>query len=173
MTTISVAAIIIAFIAAVSLLLISINNKQKRIAMKQLLQRFHQLGSDHNVTFSSQEMLKDSLMGLDGLRRKLLIVRKDGHQFQSLVLNLDEVKTCSVKKQYGTIFSGDMPTNKLDQYLEQIILHFELHPDQPPVEVLFYHHYLNHVFEIAELERKARHWEAILSKIVAPLKKIA
>ncbi|GAA4750355.1 hypothetical protein [Flavisolibacter ginsenosidimutans] len=174
MSTLFIVAIIIGVIAGVCVLLVSIDNKQKRTAMNDLLQRFSQLGSDHNLSFSSQEVLKDGVIGLDGMHRKLAVLQKRNEDgFHSNVIDLNDVKTCSVKRQYGTIGGSDLQTKKPEQFLEKIVLRFELANGGEPMEVMFYNHIDHVIYQIAELENKAKHWEAILSKMQAPVKKMA
>lgn len=141
--------------------------------MNQLLDQFSQAGSLLQFTFSSQEILKDTILGLDGGQRKLVVVKRVSENvFNTLVIDLYGVSRCSVKKQYGTINSGELNSRKLEQYLEEIILHFDI-AGKEPVEIAFYKHFDNHLTEIAELEAKAKQWEAILSKMFSPLKKTA
>ncbi len=172
MSTFIVAAIVIGSVAVVCFLLISIHNKHKREAMNNLLKHFSQLGTENGLNFSSQELLKNCILGLDGVHRKILVVTKEEDFTGSFIIDLNQVKNCTVKKIYGMINVGDLKNHKLDQYLEKIILHFELH-GKPSVEIVFYKHFDNHVYETLELEQKARHWETILSKMQTPLKNIA
>jgi hypothetical protein len=173
MSTVLVAAVLVGIIAAICLILVGLDKKQKRIAMNQLLHAFHQKGSEHNLTFSGQEILSESILGLDGMNRKVLVLDKTAENgFNSFVIDLNEVKSCSVKKAYGTINGGDLKAKMMEQYLQTITLHFVLY-DKPPADVVFYNHIGNHIYQIAELESKAKHWEALLSKVIGPLKKIA
>jgi hypothetical protein len=172
MSTLLVAAIIIGSVAIICLILFSIHNKHNREAMNKLLKHFSQLGTENNLSFSSQEILKNGILGLDGLRRKLVAVTREGNSFGSLVIDLNQVKICAVKKIYGTIHAGDLKTRKLDQYLEKIILQFDFE-NRPSLEIPFYQHLHNHLLEAAELEQKARHWETILSKMKTEIKLIA
>lgn len=171
MSTIIVAAIIVGSVFGISFFLISIHNKHKREAMNKLLKYFSQLGTENDLSFSSQEILKDCILGLDGVGRKILVVTREDEFFASLIIDLNRVKNCSLKKIYGTIKAGDLKGHKLDQYLEKIVLHFEM--DKDPVEIVFYNHFDYHVYETLEMEQKARHWETILSKMLSPQKKIA
>lgn len=172
MSTLLIAAIIIGSIAAICFLLVSIHNKHKREAMNNLLKNFHEAGTENGLSFSSQEVLKNSILGLDGVHRKILVVMQKDNFHSSSVINLNEVKNCSVKKIYGTLNSGDLKNNKTEPYLEKIVLHFEMN-GKPSSEIVFYQHFDNHIYETQELEQKAKHWEAILSKMQTPLKKIA
>jgi hypothetical protein len=172
MSTFIVAAIIIGSVIAICLILISVHNKHNRQAMNQLLNHFSRLGVENNLNFSSQEILKNGILGVDGVRRKVLVVTREDDLLGSFIIDLKEVKNCTVKKNYGTINAGDLKNRKMEQYLEKIVLHFDLN-DKPPVEILFYKHFDSHIFEALELEQKARHWETIFSKLQTPLEKIA
>jgi hypothetical protein len=174
MSTIFVAVVLVGLVAAVCILLVSLDKKQKRKVMRELHLRFSRLGTENKLTFSSQEALKDLLIGLDGIQRKLLVLkRQDNNTFHSFAVDLGNVKSCSVKKYYGTINSGGLKTKKLEQYLEKITLHFEFAGGSPAKEILFYKHFDHHLVEIPELEQKARHWELMLSKLLTPTKKVA
>lgn len=173
MSTIIVAAVLVGIVAAICFLVVHLDKKQKRSAMNRLLFAFHKAGSEHNLTFSSQEMLNDSIIGLDGVHRKLLVLERTAHGvFNSFVIDLNEVKSCLVKKAYGTTGGSSQEGARPEQYLQSISLHFTL-ADDPPADVFFYKHFENNIYQMAELESKAKHWEDILKKMFAPMKKAA
>lgn len=175
MSTLIVAIILIAIIAAIFLLFITVDKRQKRKHMNKLLKHFSELGSTYNLLFSSQTIIKDAMLGLDGINRKILILTVTEHDtFDHLLLDVDEIKTCSVRKTYGSIKNTRLKNLNLDQYLEEIILHFDFHTSRSPVEVPFYRHLKDPVTQAAELEQKAKDWEMTLSKMrQSPLKKTA
>ena len=132
--------------------------------MNKCLNLISEFGTKHNLTFSSQEILKDSIVCLDGVHRKLLIVKIFQEViYFSEVIDLKDVKSCSVKKQYGSIYGGALQTKKLDAYLETIHLNFEFVNGMDLLEVKFFHHIENHLSEMVELEKKAKQWEIMLS----------
>jgi hypothetical protein len=143
--------------------------------MNQLLNRFSELGTAHNLSFSSQEVLNNCIIGLDGINRKLLILTQiDNTLFDDYVVDLDEVKNCTAKKHYGNIKPGDLKNKKLETYLERVALHFEFHNGKEPIEVAFYKHIENNVYHLADIEQKAEHWKQILTKMLkTSVKKIA
>jgi hypothetical protein len=174
MTALITTAIMAGAIIAICLLLVRTEQKQKRKAMNRILSRVNSLESKYNLGFSSQEILKNCVIGMDGLRRKILVINSDENTAPSFVLiDLNEVKCCSVKKQYGTIQGGALKKKPLEQYLQSIELHFELANDKPPVDVLLYDHRRNNVSEIRKLEEKARRWETLISKMQMPSEKRA
>lgn len=174
MPDIIAAAIMAGVIIAICLLLVHIEQKQKRKAMNRILGRVNYLESKYNLGFSSQEILKHCIIAMDGLRRKILVIHNDENAAPSFVLiDLNEVKCCSVKKQYGTIEGGALKKRPLEQYLQSMVLYFELENNKPPVDVLLFDYRRNHVSEIRELEEKAKRWETVISKMQMPSKKRA
>ena len=175
MSTIIVAAILIGAIVAICLLLISIANKQKHKQMNQLLNRFSELGTSHNLSFSSQNVLNNCIIGLDGINRKLLALTQiDNTSFDDYVVDLDEVKNCTIKKHYGNIKPGDLKNKKLETYLERVSLHFDFHNGKEAIEVPFYEHAENSIYHLEDFEHRAEHWKQILTKMLkGSIKKIA
>lgn len=174
MSSVIVVALLLTFLSFISLLFIYIGKKQKRKDMNQFLIRFSELGILYNLTFSSQEIMQYAAIGLDGIHRMLLVLtgNNESTAFNQLV-NLRDVKTCYVKKEYGTIKAG-IKQNKLAEYLKKISLCFELKWGKDPVEVVFYHEVTGGVNQIKAMEEKAKYWEAILSKMLkSPLKEAA
>ena len=167
MSDLIIAGILIGIIVSISFLLIYIDKHSKRKRMNHLTNRFSELGSRYQVNFTSQAILKDEILGIDGVQRKLLILNTtDKNEMPHELIDLDELRHCSVKKSYGSINNGDLKNKKLEQYLEKIVLCFEFHMKKPAIEVAFYNHLKNHLFEISELEQKAKDWESFLSKML-------
>ena len=99
----------IAGCAAVCLLYVVIRKHQKQKRMRQVLQQFSLLGSEYDLSFSSQEVLANCVIGLDGINRKLLVmIRVRMHRCHKAIIHLNEVKKCSLKKVYGAIYTGDL-----------------------------------------------------------------
>ena len=175
MSTIIVAVIVISIITGICLILVSINNKQRKKTGTELLNHFSKLATENNLSFSSQEIFENCIIGLDGVQRKLLILKKiDKDGYDSILLDLNEVKTCSQKKIYTRINIGTSKKEKFENHLDKIVLEFDFIDNRQPVQILFYEPITNHLFAMSELEHKAKKWETILSQIVhTGLKKIA
>ena len=175
MSTIIVAAIIISVIISISLKLVSINNKQRKKTSTELLNHFSKLGTENNLSFSSQEILENCIIGLDGIQRKLLILKKiDKDEYDSILLDLNEVKKCSKKNIYTRVNIGTSKKERFENHLDKIVLDFDFIDNRQPVQILFFEPITNHVFAMSELEQKAKKWETILSQIAnTGVKKIA
>ena len=138
MSSLIVAAILVGITVIICFLLVWIHNKEKRKKMDKLFERFRASGVENKISFSSQELLTDSILGLDGVGRKI----------------------------YGSIRVGELKKRKLNEYLDKIVLHFEFANSKPPVEVCFYKHVDHSIYHLAELEQKARHWELVINKML-------
>jgi hypothetical protein len=174
MSSIIMALIIIGSIAAITLVLISINNKHQKRKKEKLLHRFSQMGSENNMSFTSQEILQDGIIGLDGLNKKLLILESSENDFNWTIINLEEVKACNVKKLYQATNRGTLKKRVMEEHLEKVVLQFELKDENGKIEIPFFSFGKNHIYQLAELEQKAKYWEASLSKLfTTKLKKTA
>ena len=175
MSTIIVAAILISVITGICLILVSINNKHRQKTASELLNHFSKLGTENNLSFSSEEILENGIIGLDGIQRKLLILKKiDKDEYDSILLDLNEVKKCSKKNIYTRVNIGTNKKERFENHLDKIVLDFDFIDNRQPVQILFFEPITNHVFAMLELEQKAKKWETILSQIAnTGLKKIA
>jgi len=156
-------------------LLTAIRNRQKRRKMKRLLDYFSRLGSKYELTFSSQEVLRNCIIGLDGVQRKLLVLNgTNSGSLTEYVIDLNQVSNCSVKKQYGRIHVNGLRKRKLEHYLERMTLHFRFLLEKQPADISFFKQAENNISELRTLEDKAEKWKAILSKMLpVSLKKSA
>ncbi|PWV56333.1 hypothetical protein C7475_101848 [Chitinophaga sp. S165] len=153
----------------------AIVNRQKQKKMKRLLDYFSRLGSKYNLTFSSQEVLRSCIIGLDGVQRKLLILNGiNNGPLSEYIIDLNEVSDCSVKKEYGRIQVNGLRKRKLEQYLERMTLNFKFLIEKQPEDIPFFKQTENHISELPRLEDKAEKWKVILSKMLpVSLKKSA
>ena len=138
-----------------------INNKR----MNRMFGGLSELGSKYSLSFSGHTLLKKNLVGIDGLHRKLLVVNESDKGREDLI-DLHEVRSCSIKKLYGPIRVGDLKRRRLNEYLDKMLLCFEFYSQRPPVELCFYDRREDAPGSAGELEQKARKWEMMLSKMI-------
>jgi hypothetical protein len=142
------------------------HNKHLKARKSSIVSFFKNAGTDHNLSFTGQEILRDKVIGLDGPRRKLLIAEEIGEEYDTRVIDLDEVSACKVKKVYAAINSHEYRKNRPEEYLKSIALEFEFRTGGAPAMALFYKNTLNSIYEVPELETRAKHWAATLSKML-------
>ena len=165
MENIIVAILIITIITAVSLILVSVGNRHKRKTIDRLLLKFSQLGTENNLSFTSQELLYNSIIGLDGLKKKLLFVQDNEGKHNWFIMDLEKVTSCAVKLKNRGLEVALKKANAVE-YVEKVVLEFQTENDKL-VEVPFYQAHKNDISEKLQLEQKARHWDIILSKMIS------
>ncbi|MBD0351136.1 MAG: hypothetical protein ICV51_10045 [Flavisolibacter sp.] len=166
MSTLIVALIIVLGIAVVLFLLVFLHNRQNKKRAEKMLRRFSELGSEHDLSFTGQEVFRNHIIGVDGIKRKLLLLENDGTHNHWSVIDLAEVKSCRVKKIYGNMEAGDPSTKSTEMYLRAIVLEFDFENSNPTIALPFYKLVSNSIQEAPELEAKAKNWESVLLKMM-------
>jgi hypothetical protein len=168
MSTVIVAAILILFIATVVLMLIWINNRKRKKTTLALLNQFTGKAMESNLSFSSQEILDEALIGLDGIQRKLLVIKKTGDdKYDTQLIDLKEVRKCSRRKIYQSIKVEDGKKAGLQSEIEKIVLEFEYFNGRSPTQIIFFEPVNLHILAMPELDEKAKKWEGILSQLIS------
>jgi hypothetical protein len=142
------------------------NNYQLQKSKEKMIVFYTNLGATYNLSFTGQEILPDKIIGLDGPRRKVLVVEQQDKRYHSHIIDLYEVKACKVRKIYSPINSDDYKKNKIEKFLNSIALEFDFKNGKAPVAVLFYRYGNDSLYEMANLETKTKHWEIMLSKML-------
>ena len=150
----------------IAIILVHMDTLDERRQKAALFYQFSQLGSRYGLSFTSQERLQQRIIGLDALKRKILVFELTDSPPDWYLINLNDVKGCAVKKIYGSIDAGSLDRQRIDSYLEIIALEFFFKDGAPTLALPFYRKLQNDVEEIPELDQKARGWEVMLGKML-------
>ena len=167
MSTIIVA--LIALTGVIIILLVLINGKKRsRGRLNELLRSFSDSAIKNNLSISGQEVINDSMIGLDAVNRKLLVVNKTkDNLFDNVVIDLTEVEQCKVASVSGVIDYGSSKNSKLDQLLEKIVLRFSFNSGNRSYDFPFYT-YNDSLYQLQDLQAKAKQWEAYIKPLLTP-----
>lgn len=165
MSTILTALLIIISTISIPLIFILINKKRGRKRNETFLNLFSQEGSKQGLSFSSQELLRSKIIGLDGIKQALLVFEFE-NPGNIICITMAEVKNCTVEKKYDSIVIGNERKGKIEPHLRSIDLKFAFKNDSEPISISFYDSHINGIYEMPELEVKTRTWEAVLSKMI-------
>lgn len=166
MYTIIIAAIFVISTIGIFTIFASISKKNARKNKKMLLKRLSISGSEHGLAFSSQEILKNKIIGLDGLNQTLLILEFENAD-NIICIKMQEVKNCTVEKKYDSIVIGNERKAKPEPHLRSISIDFSFKNSREPISVSIYDSCINSIYEMQELEAKARNWEKTLSGMIS------
>jgi hypothetical protein len=166
MSHLIIALIIVLIIIVIPSIFIIMNNNKQKKTNKKMLVFFSNLGATYDLSFTGQEILPDKIIGLDGPRKKLLVVEQQDKKYNSHIIDLHEVKTCKVKKIYTAINSDNYKESRVEDFLNSIALEFDFKTEKAPVAVSFYRYGNDSLYEMNNLENKTRHWKTMLSKML-------
>lgn len=166
MSTIITSLIIILLIITVVFVFKLVNKIHTKKIKDKLVSSLSHAGTKHGLSFTSQELLRDKVIGVDGINRKFVVVNeKDA----DILVDLQEVKSCHLQKSHGQVQYGNPMNGHTENRLATIGLLFE-YENKKIIPVHFYDHTVHSFSEANALEAKARDWEVILSKLIsAPL----
>lgn len=123
------------------------------------------LGSMFNLSFSSHELLGEKIFGVDGIKRKVLVVEEKNGSSSSYIIELDKVKSVSVKTVYDSIKPDDLRKKRLEEFLKTMQLQFEFEDGRDAVTLPFFENKKNSLADLPSLERKTKNWKMIFSKM--------
>jgi hypothetical protein len=140
---------------------IGMSNIEVRFA-KDKYQQLSELGSKFDLSFSSHMIIGNKLLALDGIKKSLLVLEADN---KSYIIELNKVASVSVKKTYSSIRPGELNNKWIEEFLNTIELQFEYSNKKGTVCLLFYDREKDDPRSLPRLERNARDWQMILSKM--------
>ena len=140
-----------------------LNARKKTAKEQRLVDLFNQAGEENGLSFSSQEILRNKVIGLDGIHRKFVVVND---QEKVLILNLDEIKKCYLQKNMETYSRLGEKSSGYEMFVKSIVLNFTYNNNKNVESVGFFDYLLHPVAEEKIMEGKAKDWEMILNKII-------
>ena len=128
--------------------------------------QLNELGNRYDLSFSSHMVLSDKIIALDGAKRKLMVASLTGLLDGVQVIDLDKIKTVSLKKIYENIEAGELEKKEVNDFITTIQLQFEPRKCGTVNSLVFYRKNLHIIQDLAKHERNAKSWQIILSKLV-------
>jgi hypothetical protein len=166
MYTIIIAIVIVAVVALFILGLVAIHNRQTGKMVAELLAQFGDAAQKENLKFSKKEILGNLIIGLDDVYNKLMILKRTGDEYHTLVIDLNEVNDCSKRKVYRRIDISMGKREKYENYVEEIVLSFDIPLQLKQEKISFYDSGVHGLRDLSEAEQKATEWETTIRKIL-------
>lgn len=137
----------------------SLYNRWKNQKKLKLFRHLSKLAEKRKLILSSQELFHQTLIGLDGVSQKLLVVSiNEQGKVNDYIIDIRQLRRCSVK----TITNDYHP-----EQLSRMMLEFELSNKDEPLQIPIYTATAL-TGKIADaLHQKAKLWEMILQKMTA------
>ena len=119
-----------------------------------------------NLSFVKEELLWNKLIGLDAIKRKLLLLKKSNENTSCSIIDLKDVTGCSVKKIYQSIAAGSLENQQPEDFINSISLQLAFKDKEEPLSITFYDRQFNVEEAVNAWESKARAWEKTVSGLL-------
>jgi hypothetical protein len=130
------------------------------------LNKLNNLARKFKLFFYKKDIIGNRLIGLDLFKRKLVYIQQNNKKTEGIVVNLKNLQSCTLKKQYDSIEPGGLKYKKLHEYLKTIILEFRFINDSKVIVLSFFEKQRDKMLNILEMETKAMEWEKTISNLL-------
>lgn len=157
-------------LAAVSLfyILIPFFTSTSKRRIENLVRKLNFEGAANNLTFCSQEILQNKVIGIDGMHRKIMILEKKSDGYYSTIISLNEVHDCQIVTKSHSIHGKNLKKLRTANYPATLELQFDFNDHTQPVSIIFSNGIINSKKEFAFLKAKAEYWCTMFSKMLNP-----
>jgi hypothetical protein len=158
---------IIAVIISTSVLIIILISQHKPQQFRKILSRFKRAAAESGISIAKQELIGKRVIGVDTENGKLLFFSTAGNKHEGYFVDLYDIKSVEVNKEYGLTFDkysrkkiAETDVSKIALHLfykngaKRLVLPFYDNMDERPSDVLFRLH-------------QAKEWRDLLSSISA------
>lgn len=129
-----------------------------------MLFKMTQLAKQRRLHLSNQEEVGANVIALDSVRKKLLFAKNTPLTTSCLIIDLNDLEACSVKKEYKSIPAGELKSKKLHHFLKCVFLNFVFKTGT--VSLPMYEAKKLQEGNIEQLETQANHWQSTISKLL-------
>ncbi len=167
MTTTFAVVLIIASTISVSLMLVLLHNLRRQNKTEKLLNTFNGTAAAFNLSIAQQEILGIRVIGFDHMNNKLLFLEAGEDKHDGYLIDLDEIQSCTVKKVYGIIHTGQAKRKSAEAYVDAVTLQLDYTNGAKYIALPFYDKATIRVFEIRQRAEQAKEWQDLLSTRLA------
>jgi hypothetical protein len=165
MSTLYVAAILVASVVALVWIFIKFNARKTRREEQAFFDHFNRIASENNIKYTKHEKFSNKIIGLDQLKKTLVIFEFE-HQDNPILINLSDLRSCTLVKEYGHINTGNETKPKLERYTQSIDLVFTFKNKSESIIVTLYENHMNGIDQMLSLEASGKEWETIISQSI-------
>jgi hypothetical protein len=140
------------------------------VFVKSKYLQLNELGCQFNLSFSSQLVLGDKILALDGIRRKLLVYEIHKALTDAYIIDLNQVTSVTLRQSYRSIGPGELKTKAIGEFLLKTDMQFNYRNNNVSNVVTFYDHEKDPLSHLQKLERNAKIWQMVLSKMLGSKK---
>jgi hypothetical protein len=135
------------------------NRRRKKIEI------WKELGMKFNLSFSKCLAVGNKLLGVDSKKQSLLVSTNNKDLSGCQVMDLEKIKSISVRKSYDSIKAGELTQRSLEEFLKYIHLRFE-YSDKNITLFPLYERGKDNIIEATKMDLALKNVQFILSKLI-------
>ncbi|MDB5246839.1 MAG: hypothetical protein JWQ40_1233 [Segetibacter sp.] len=124
------------------------------------------LAKRRSLNIANQDEVGANVIALDVVKRKLLYANKTANTSSCLIIDLNNLERCTIKKEYNSINAGELETKKPHHFLKSIILNLVFKNGPRTLSLSLFDAQKEQQGNIEQLEAQAKKWEALVSKLL-------
>lgn len=118
------------------------------------------------LTISNLDEMGSNVIALDVIKRKLLYAKKSCAASSCMIINLNNLAGCSIRKEYSSINAGELKSKKLHHFLKTVFLKLVFKNGSGGVSLPLFDAQKEQPDNIEQLEAQAKKWEGIVSNLL-------
>src|SRR5215218_8819780 len=164
--------LVIAIGIAVSLVFVLLYNHSRQTKAQGLPAHFEQAATAFNLSIIKQETLGNRMIGLDQSNNKLLFLEACGDKHDGYLIDLNEIKRCVAKREFGDIHANSLEGSTLESHIDRIALRLDYINSANSTILTFYDRATNPESEMCQRAEQTKAWQASLSTRLAGESKV-
>jgi hypothetical protein len=172
MTPIFAVLMIIAVIISTSLLLILIFSEDKPKKIKKMVSNFDNAVDEFGLSIGKQELIGKRIIGLDKVKNMLLFFSATRNKQEAYFIDLREIKSCEVKREYGLTFNDYSRKNVAATDVDKIALQLFYKNGAKPLMLPFYDKKEDSLLDVELREHQVKEWRDLLSPLLRTDRKV-
>jgi hypothetical protein len=124
-----------------------------------------ELGSKFNLSFSSYLEFGKKIIALDGVKKSLLVLETNQDHKKPFIIDLSKVSAITVKRCFSSTGKEQLNDKGMEELLKSIDLEFK-YGRHETIIISFYDCKTDNISDVSKLERNARNWQMILTKMI-------
>ena len=130
--------------------------------------RLTKIAKAKSLTFSSVSKIGSYIIAIDNIRKKLLYFKNKSHTKSCVMIDLNQLSACSIRKQYNSIEAGALNQTRLSVFLKNIYMVLRFNKQHRPVSIPLYETSTDNNINVEDIERQANMCAIVISKLLPP-----
>ena len=124
------------------------------------------LAIKRNLTITNRDEVGTNIIAVDVGKGKLLYAATEQGTASCLIIDVNKLESCTIKKEYNSIGAGDLLKNKLHHFLNRIYLKLVFRNRSGTVSLPIFDPQKQQNENVEQMETVALKWQRIITRLL-------